>query len=142
MIAVDLNIERSLPVDIGFKKSFYVDGELTSPTLRHNYFMENDWLSEFQEYFFRTLGAASGLVAIPIAIGLGWLLLIFGSNIARNPELEEYQKCFQKVMQKNNEITQEMIANPDEASEIMKQSVGPDDLAGVCGERPKEWRWQ
>ena len=82
--------------DIGFKKSFYVDGEPTSPTLRHNYFMENDWLSEFQKYFFRTLGAASGLVAIPIAIGLGWLLLIFGSNIARNPELRNIKNAFRK----------------------------------------------
>ena len=106
--------------------------------LRHNGSMENDWLSEFQKYFFRTLGAASGLVAIPIAIGLGWLLLIFGSNIARNPELKEYQKCALGIYEGNIGLTQKMIDNPDQVDELMKQQKKVEE----CGERPKEWRWQ
>ena len=100
--------------------------------------MENDWLSEFQKYFFRALGAASGLAAIPIAIGLGWLLLIIGSNIARNPELKKYQKCALGIYEGNIGLTQKMIDNPDQVDKLMKQQKKVEE----CGERPKEWRWQ
>ena len=78
------------------------------------------------------------MAAIPIAIGLGRLLLIFGSNIARNPELKEYQKCALGIYEGNIGLTQKMIDNPDQVDELMKQQKKVEE----CGERPKEWRWQ
>ena len=104
--------------------------------------MENDWLSEFQKYLFRTLAIAFALAAIPISLVLGWTLLNICSNIARNPEIEEYQKCYVNVINENNEITKKIIANSVQSAEIMKQRVDLQDLDHVCGERPKEWRWQ